>query len=138
MRKIPVLRLNFPSQNFSSLDWYFSQIPLPNMIYLYITLFYLEYLINNFQCTNLHRRITRYLTRKIKECLWGEIYVVSKIFVFFFFRTNFKVKRKVWRGNQTEIEWKCYGNGKNCADKNKPTIFFEYGIHINSNHGNQI
>ena len=28
MRKIPVLRLN-------SLDWYFSQIPLPNMIYLF-------------------------------------------------------------------------------------------------------
>jgi hypothetical protein len=23
------------SGNFSSLDWYFSQIPLPNMIYLY-------------------------------------------------------------------------------------------------------
>ena len=26
----------FGSGNFSSLDWYFSQIPLPNMIYLYI------------------------------------------------------------------------------------------------------
>ena len=25
----------FGSGNFSSLDWYFSQLPLPNMIYLY-------------------------------------------------------------------------------------------------------
>jgi hypothetical protein len=28
----------FGSENFSSLDWYFSQIPLPNMIHLYKTL----------------------------------------------------------------------------------------------------
>ena len=39
LRKIGVLRLNFPRHSareiFSSLDWYFSQIPLPNMIYQY-------------------------------------------------------------------------------------------------------
>ena len=45
LRKIPVERLTsletkfplpFGLGNFSSLDWYFSQITLPNMIYLYI------------------------------------------------------------------------------------------------------
>jgi hypothetical protein len=30
----------FGSGNFSSLDWYFSQVPLPNMIYLYKTTFF--------------------------------------------------------------------------------------------------
>ena len=31
---------NFPSRNFSSLEWYFSQISLPNMIYLYKSQWY--------------------------------------------------------------------------------------------------
>jgi hypothetical protein len=35
------------SGNFSSLDWYFSQIPLPNMIYLLnYTEYYLEHWLN--------------------------------------------------------------------------------------------
>ena len=35
------------SGNFSSLDWYFSQIPLPNMIYLFnYTEYYLEHWLN--------------------------------------------------------------------------------------------
>jgi hypothetical protein len=33
---------SFCSGNFSSLDWYFSQIPLPNMIYLYKIHFWLQ------------------------------------------------------------------------------------------------
>ena len=37
----------FGSGNFSSLDWYFSQIPLPNMIYLFnYTEYYLEHWLN--------------------------------------------------------------------------------------------
>jgi hypothetical protein len=32
----------FGSGNFSSLDWYFSQIPLPSMIYLYIIIPYIK------------------------------------------------------------------------------------------------
>jgi hypothetical protein len=39
---------SFGSGNFSSLDWYFSQIPLPNMIYLHrILADYLLRLVNN-------------------------------------------------------------------------------------------
>ena len=39
-----VSRLVFFEGNFSSRDWYFSQIPLPNMIYLFnYTEYYLEH-----------------------------------------------------------------------------------------------
>ena len=59
LRKIPVERRKISRAewrgkfslktggNFSSLDWYFSQIPLPNMIYLFnYTEYYLEHWLN--------------------------------------------------------------------------------------------
>ena len=36
----PKHEISFGSGNFSSLDWYFSQIPLPNMIYLFIIIYH--------------------------------------------------------------------------------------------------
>jgi hypothetical protein len=57
LQKIPVERRKisletkfsspFGSRNFSSIDWYFSQIPLPNMIYLYKTIFVSEDMLKN-------------------------------------------------------------------------------------------
>ena len=48
----------FGSENFSSFDWYFSQIPLPNMIYLYKIL--------NNEIDNLEKELEQIYEQKAK------------------------------------------------------------------------
>ena len=137
--------------NFLSRDWYFSQIPLPNMIYLFNIL--LKSLKNSLL---FNKAVIMCPKRSLGDILCLLLFLLLLLFFFFFlsfFRQKFirHISRRLLNGNQwnftgmlstmsrcADFFWnfqngrRCHGNGQNAKElKNTKMIIAGYSPNRN-------